>query len=272
MKSRASLEHVFDHLRLGAPVPAAGAGSGRPHGRGHCERVWPACTCLVSPTSATSTDRDGCWLSSRPTCGSTSWRSVPDTLRWAAPRTAEAPGRRDAAATTRSTRPLPGVAPGVLGQPARDAGLRRRATRLPGDRRRAGEATALLRAASGCQPRAEPTMEPPPMHGQPRRQQRKPAPTSVRLPRPRDRPAAGLREREDPGRRSRRLRSGWSGSSGGVASCPAVRPRLQGLPPDTPPVYAAGAGSKDQVSQRAHVLVRSGPVPVSGPAGWRGAR
>lgn len=44
-------------------------------------------------------------------------------------------GQRDAAATTRSTRPLPGVASGALGQPAsRDARLRRRAIRLPGDR------------------------------------------------------------------------------------------------------------------------------------------
>jgi hypothetical protein len=173
----------------------------------------------------------------------------------------------DAAATTRSTRPLPGVAPGVLVQPARDAGLRRRATRLPGDRRRAGEATALLRAASGCLP--------PPrsrrwnlrsMHGQPRRQQRKPAPTRVRLPRPRDRPTAGLREREDPGRRSRRLRSGWSGSSGGVASCPAVRPRLRGLPPDRPPVYTARCRFKGpgQPARACSGAVRAGSSQRSG--------
>src|ERR1700683_1643878 len=34
----------------------------------------------------------------------------------------EAPRRRDAAASTRSTRPLPGVAPGVFGQPAPGCG------------------------------------------------------------------------------------------------------------------------------------------------------
>ena len=217
-------------------------------------------TCLLSPTSATSTDHGGCWPSSRPTCGSRSRRSVPEYLALGRGPARRTPGRRDAAATTRSTRPLPGVAPGVVGQPARDAGLRRRATRLPGDRRRAGEAAALLRAASGCQPRAEPTMEPPlyawtapKTATQARTDKREVAAT------PRDRLAAGLREREDPGRRSRRLPavpSGWSRSSGGVAGCPAVRPRLRGLPPDTPPVYAVRAGSKNQVSHRARVLAR----------------
>jgi hypothetical protein len=78
MQSWAALEHVFDHPRPGRRSPPP-AGSGRPHGWGHCERVWPTCTCLLSPTSATSTDHGGCWPSSRPTCGSTSWRSVPDT-------------------------------------------------------------------------------------------------------------------------------------------------------------------------------------------------
>ena len=180
----------------------------------------------------------------------------------------EAPGERDAAATTRGTRPLPGVAPGVLGQPARDAGLRRRATRLPGDRRRAGEATALVRVTSGCQPRAEPTMERPrSMHGQPRRQQRKPAPASVRLPRPREqvggRRASAKALGVDPGA------CGPAGPGAAVAwrSCPAVRPRLRGLPPDTPPVYAARCRFRDQSAGAR--MFWCGPGRF-GSAGWRG--
>jgi hypothetical protein len=161
MQSRAALEHVFDHLRPGAPVAAAG-------GKWPSAWLWSLRACLADlhvPLVTDFSDFDRPWrLLGRARARPAGPRAgVRCRIPSAGPRPGplEAPGRRDAAATTRSTRPLPGVAPGVLGQPARDAGLRRRATRLPGDRRRAGEATALLRAASGCQPRAEPTMEPP---------------------------------------------------------------------------------------------------------------